>query len=403
MPQIDSIPEVLYQPNQPYHYIYDNLPLRNILTRIGLVNSQVDTTAGLLRGLAGTAGSPSARIGVSLNQDGSLRSDAVDEAGHNIGRHEDGFGTDGVSYVRMTADERAKLEQIQSEANRLVVEVEDGPPNMGNLVTLTDGTLSLRGSSSVFFDFEAPNIVRAHSAFPPDTAHRHHYSLVPVPYVSSSSSSGPRSYKTTSYATKYNEGTLRVYINGMRVGTSPVRVPDASGSNFAPINVVSESPSEGTFTLSRTLSSNDVITIDFDEYFIMSPLSPNNNSIVYNIQPFLSNYWQSEFGFNNQIEITCQVSIGSSLVGPLTVVWELSTDGGATWTQPLAFSSPGWGGNNQIVSPGVMNERIILLDVGPSVNGWKFRVTNSKGSASATSNVFTLHYPFNNLNSSSSS
>lgn len=275
MPQINSIPEVLYQPNQPYHYIYDNLPLRNILTRIGLVNSQVDTTADLIRGLAGTAGTPAARLGNSLNQDGSLKAASVDDSMHNIGMHEDGLGEDGVSYVRMTEEERAKLDQIQSEANRLLVEVEDQYPTMGNYVTMTDGVLRLRGSSSIFFDFEAPDTVRAHSMFPPQAAHRHNYGLEPV--HQNLSSPDRINYRTTSYSTPYAAESLRVYVNGVRLFRTGVPVPNVSGTSFTSTYVSSESSAGGVFSLNRALSSNDVIRIDFDEAFV-PPSSSSSSS-----------------------------------------------------------------------------------------------------------------------------
>lgn len=274
MPQIDSIPEVLYQPNQPYHYIYDNLPLRNILMRIGLVNSQVDTTAGLLRGLAGTSGSPADRVGVSVNPDGSLKASAVDDAGHNIGRHEDGLGADGVRYVRMTEGERAKLEGVQAESNRLLVEVEDQSPTIGSRVTITDGTLRLRGSSTIFFDFEAPDIVRAHSAFDPRAAHRHNYGLEPV--HQNLLSPDRTNYRTTSYSTPYAAGSLRVYVNGVRLFRTGVPVPNASGASFTSTYVSSESGPGGIFSLNRALSSNDVIRIDFDEVFAASSSSSSS-------------------------------------------------------------------------------------------------------------------------------
>jgi len=265
MPNIDSIPEVLYEPNQPYHYYYDNLPLRNILTRIGLVNIQVDTTADLVRGAAGTAGSIDARLNASLEGDGSLKPAAVDGTVHGIGHHTDGDGPDGVAYVRMKEEERAKLFHVQSEANRLVVEVEDTYPTVGDTVTLSDGVVRLRGSSSIFLDFQAPDVVRFHSAFPPDTAHRHHYGLSPAHSIPSAPNY--KNFLVTSLGTPYMEGTLRVYVNGTRLYSDPVPVPNSDASEFVPTSVASESPADGTFSLNRVLSEDDVVKVDFDESF----------------------------------------------------------------------------------------------------------------------------------------
>jgi hypothetical protein len=272
MPNINSIPEVLYEPNQPYHYLYDNLPLRNILTRIGLVNIQVDANADIVRGAAGTAGTIDARLNASLEGDGSLKPAAVDGAIHGIGHHADGDGPDGVAYVRMTADERAKLGLVQSEANRLVVEVEDSYPTVGDTVTLSEGTVRLRGSSSIFLDFEAPDVVRFHSAFPPDTAHRHHYGLVPV------HSSDYTNFSVTTLGTPYMEGTLRVYVNGVRLYSDPVPVPNSDASAFVPTSVASENAMEGTFSLNRALSEDDVVRVDFNESFAAEDEPPAASS-----------------------------------------------------------------------------------------------------------------------------
>ena len=290
MPNLNSIPEVLYEPNQPYHYHYDNLPLRNILTRIGLVNIQVDTNAEMIRGAAGSAGSLSARLGQSIDDDGSIKAASVDASLHGIGHHVDGAGPDAVEYVRMRLDERAKLYLVEDSANRLVVQVEDQSPTLGESVTIETGTLALKGSSSIFFEFEAPNIVRAHSAFPPDVAHRHHYSKTPSHWVrpgSSSSSSGPdwMNFKTTSLGTPYMEDTLRVYVNGVRLYHTGVPVPmqggsssSSAGQSFSSIYIESEDSEAGTFTLNRPITHQDVIRIDFDEAFADATSSSSSSS-----------------------------------------------------------------------------------------------------------------------------
>lgn len=283
MPNINSIPEVLYEPNQPYHYIYDNLPLRNILTRIGLVNIQVDTNSDIIRGAAGTAGSIDARMSVSLTGDGSLKTSAVDSSAHGIGHHSDGKGPDGVDYVRMTAEERAKLDFVQEEANKLVFEVEDSFPTVGEPVVISEGSVRLKGSSTVFFDFEAPNTIRAHSAFPPDAAHRHHYSRQPANL--NPSEPDYKNFKTTSVGTAYEEGSLRVYVNGVRICSVAVPVSSQSTSSssssslsFVPTYIESEDHSEGAFVLNRSLNQNDVIRIDFDETFASGSSSSSSSS-----------------------------------------------------------------------------------------------------------------------------
>lgn len=260
MPQINLIPEVLYEPNQPYHYLYDNIPLKNILARISLVNIQTDKTVDSLRGTAGSAGSLAARLDASLEDNGHLKSGSVDSSLHNIAYHEDGE-KDGVEYVRMLAEERAKLSQISSEANVLTLQVDGWP-------ALTDGNVEFRSSPSVMFEMQAPNIIKAHSTLPPDVAHRHEYGLSPA----QSSLSNWKDFKTTSLSTPYMEGSLRVYINGIRTSAGSY-VPIFSGAGGSPtwslFYVASENASEGTFSLNSPLlyPAYNKIVIDFDTLF----------------------------------------------------------------------------------------------------------------------------------------
>lgn len=264
MPQINLIPEVLYEPDSPYHYHYDNIPLRNILARISLVNIQADQNAEFLRGTAGIAGSLSNRLDASLAGDGSLKSSSVDESMHSIAHHEDG-AKDGVEYVRMRADERAKLSLVQSDANLLTLQVDDEP-------VLSSGNVEFKSSSTILFSLEAPNVVRAHNNLPPDVAHRHVYGVQPAHQnlAGSSSSSGPdwKNFKTTSLGTPYVEGSLRVYINGVRLDSENY-VPIFSGSStpgsWMLFSVSSENPTTGLFSLNASMPyPGNSIRIDFD-------------------------------------------------------------------------------------------------------------------------------------------
>jgi len=265
MPDINSIPEVLYQPNQPYHYHYDNLPLRNILTRIGLVNIQVDTNTDLIRGAAGTAGSIDARLNVALDDAGNLNASAIDAASHNIGYHADGIGADLVEYVRMTLEERDKLSLIESEANKIFIEVEDSYPTIGITTTLDTGTVKFEGSSTILLDFVAPNIIKFYSALPPDVSHRHYYGVTPA--NQNVMTPDYTNFITTSINTPYQEDTLRVYINGVRIYANAVPVPNTDATSFLATYVASEDYTTGDFALNRALTINDIVRIDFDELF----------------------------------------------------------------------------------------------------------------------------------------
>lgn len=286
MPEINNILPVLYEANQPYHHYYDNLPLKNILARIGMVNLQVDAHSDILRGAGGSTGSLKSRLDVSIEDSGLLKTEAVDDALHNIENH-----TDSDSFVRMTSEERTKLSKIGLQANKFQIEIEDNVPTIGNYITIPpdeDQTSSspaqpakliLRSSNTIFFNFISPNILQIHSTFPTDLAHRHRYDLKPA-YDNPSEPSYIH-FKTTSLSTPFKEGSLRVYVNGVRITDSPtetVHVLDLSNSsgNWVETFIESQDFENGTFSLNRELSVNDVVRIDFDE--IIPNISTSNSS-----------------------------------------------------------------------------------------------------------------------------
>lgn len=266
MPDISKITEVLYDGNQPYHVHYDNLPLKNILTRIDLVNAQVNINTDILRGSSGSVGSLNNRLSVSIEENGKLKSESVDESLHNIGAHSDG-SYDGVDYVRMTQEERDKLSFIESNSNNLRMEIEDPISNFPSVdhVTFENGTIKLKSSDTISFQFLPPNILKAHSIYSPETAHIHNYQIVPA-HVSEY-----LNYKTTIVNTPYKEGTLRVYVNGFRVGNGPDQMSKVLVGedpsvlvNWADLYVSSESPSTGEFSFNYSVEGS-VVLIDFDQ------------------------------------------------------------------------------------------------------------------------------------------
>lgn len=262
MPNLENIPKVLYSGDDPYHFYYDNLPLKNILTRINLVNSQVDINADEIRASLGTAGSLAGRLDVSLDSDGSLLSSAVDDAAHSIAYHEDGSRNDGpggatVEYVRMKQDERDKLASIGNEANKLVIRINDG-----TVTDLSSGIAELVESDSVTWKFVSPNKIEAITKFPANAARLHYYSVTPEPQ-----DSGTPDYKSyqTPLAQSYVDGSLRVFVNGIRVsdGTYVYLDADPSSAWFL-VEVDAYDASAGTFVLSRAITASDVIRIDYD-------------------------------------------------------------------------------------------------------------------------------------------
>ena len=283
MPEINKIPEVLYNGNQPYHVHYDNLPLKNILARIDLVNSQVDINSDILRGCSGTMGNLSTRLSVSIKDDGHLKTSSVDSANHSIGAHSDGPYLDletnsVISYVRMRKDERDKLNLIASEATNFRVEIEDSITSMSaisqipSIIPFSEGTLRFNSSDTIFFDFEAPSVIKAHSVFPKAAAHKNIHGVIPE-------ENNPTSpdHKTFNVQIPFLEDTLRVYINGFRINfgaENAVRVLIGSNpaltASWKSFYIEDITPASGIFKLNTAISYDtnlnrtDVLIADFD-------------------------------------------------------------------------------------------------------------------------------------------
>ena len=255
MPRIELIPEVLYGPNDPYHWEVDNLPLKNILTRQELINLALDNVLEDLREAAGTSGSMSNRLNQSINPDGSLKDSAIDDALHSIEEH-----TDGSNYVRMTAAQSAKVDLIADEATDLALLINsDG----SSLISLNSGVVQVEPSTTVTPVVESPNILKFHMTFPESAAHRHYYGQTPVhvnmvtpDYIN---------YKVNSVSSEYVEGSLRVYINGTRIfEDDEVYAPGYLATDPLTLLSFESDSTAGTFELSSAITDDDIIKIDYD-------------------------------------------------------------------------------------------------------------------------------------------
>lgn len=258
MPQIELIDPIYYGPNDPYHYYYDNLPLRNIIQRQILINLALDNVIEDITGAVGTQGSVANRLNQSIDEDGSLKSAAVDDVLHSIEAH-----SDTEDYVRMQKSESDKLSLVAEEATNFGVQVE----LESSTVEFTDGLLKFEPSTTVSFSLTAPNRLKFNLAYPAEAAHQHYYDQTPV--ADNLSSPDFMTYKVNSMGTAYNVGSLRVYVNGVRLS--------ASGSVYVPGPLVTDpwtlltyTPDEenGTFTLSVALSIDDVIRINYDASYL---------------------------------------------------------------------------------------------------------------------------------------
>ena len=299
MPAIDLVPVPLYQPDQPYNSQIDNLPIQGLINRILLVNSQVDVDSNILSDAQGTQGTLSNRLAKSINPDGSLKTSAVDAAQHNIAQHVDGSVTVNgvpVSYVRMLLDERAKLTDIESGANNLDILVTLNSPAPSSLpsqisvigiseVEFSNGILQLKPSDSIYWSVNPDGSLTANTNFPLSVRHLHNYDIVPVPQ--NILAPDHKHYVVTSTATPYRSGSLRVYINGIRLTRSDNVTPGkAPRGNYVPTGFGVGGPTwltytytedqsslvggiitSGEFSLSNSITADDVITVDFDMLF----------------------------------------------------------------------------------------------------------------------------------------
>lgn len=238
MPNINQISVPKYTSNQPYHYDYDNLPLDALIQRELLINNAVNINSEILRQSIGTAGSLSARLNQSINDDGSLKTTAINNALHNIGYHVDGI-YDGVEYVRMALSEREKLSLVADEATNFSIGVQ-GP---SDIVYMSDGLMILEPSTTIEWTVLNNQKIRADVTVGLTNPHIHFDTVEPL------NENMPPDYQnyTTNLGTPYAEGSLRVYINGIRI------FPDS----YMPYE-------DGLgFSLQNPITINDSIRIDF--------------------------------------------------------------------------------------------------------------------------------------------
>lgn len=279
MPDLSKLPVPKYDPLHPYHWEYDNIPIDNLALRDELINGELEQHAKIIRDSSGNQGTLDNRLNQSINQDGSLKSSAIDESAHNIAEHSDGSKTvdvpeldyynntlnypdvaNPVPFVRMLEAERDKLSRIADEATKITFEVE----TPSNVLVIEEGPIALGTSAGIQWDITAP--VPPSTAItltpvltiPIDFAHRHYYDLEPI-------TTDYLNFKVTSVNTPYIEGSLRVYINGIKITTDyQVYVPGNLITDAWSLQSFTPDHTAGTFELYAAITSDDIIRIDFD-------------------------------------------------------------------------------------------------------------------------------------------
>lgn len=280
MPDLSQLPVPLYSADQPYHWEYDNLPLQVLSNRDLLINLQVDVHADILRDTAGTQGTLSNRLNQSIDEDGNLKFEAINESQHKISEHTDSSKTvsgpelanyvalgfpsleNPVEFVRMLSSERDKLALIANEATNLVMSFE----TMSNIVLFEENTVEFVSSNSIKWEVESPNKVKAVLSVSTEFAHRHYYDLTPVMLPTDDPS--PilyKLFKVTSTSTPYIEDSIRVYINGIRLNSNYNVYYPSNPISVWSLNSFTSDAMNGLFTLSSPITDEDIIQIDFDE------------------------------------------------------------------------------------------------------------------------------------------
>lgn len=264
MPNLDLVPEVYYNPNDPYHHTYDNKPLHNIIIRQQAINSVVDRHNLEIGNAAGTAGSIYARLAASIEEDGTLRTSAIDAALHSISEHTDetdqsAFLQVSDQFIRFTEREREKLELVEDEANQIDFNFETASPS-STPVEFSSGTVVLADSLSTAWRYQAGKMY-LDLQFSLSALHLHYYDIEPE---YDTGGTQYKDYKIPTYP-DYIDGSLKVYINGFRLSEDEsVYHPGPAPDEDWTLNDFTSDASNGKFSLTNAITANDVIRIDFE-------------------------------------------------------------------------------------------------------------------------------------------
>lgn len=290
MPDLTKLPVPQHEANQPYHWTYDNLPLKTLADRDDVINNAVDKHSQILNNAAGTQGNVANRINQSIDADGNLKSSAIDESLHSIAEHTDGSKTvesselsyynstlgysevtNPVPFVRMLESERDKLASIPADSTSVSIEFcTDEVCSPSNVVLFEEGKIQFQPSSFISWEVGVgPNTVKPVLNTSLQYAHRHYYDIEPE-----LTDETTNEYDASGSGVAYIEGSLRVYINGIRLSSSseifypkdPSDVSWLSGTSMVKQGKNTYVPNhvDGTFTLLNSITEDDVIRVDFD-------------------------------------------------------------------------------------------------------------------------------------------
>ena len=243
-----------YQPGDPYHWIYDNKPLMSLVKRDEILSNQLNNVIKILKD--NDIQNLLSRINVSINSDGTLKPVAIDNANHSVADHSD---TD--EYVRMTSEERSKLDGIADNAKNISFEFKDKDDNL--TASIDNGVFTFKDTNGINWSINN-NVVEADLGIPTDY-HQHFYQVSPELITSGGVTTGYTGYV-------FKPGSLRVYINGSRIYNQedksyyPVLVDSGTSVSVSSWRKIhfTEDANSGSFVLSATLDMDSAIFVDFD-------------------------------------------------------------------------------------------------------------------------------------------
>jgi len=258
MPAINTLAEVLVQPDWPYHYHYDNLPLKQILLRQEMINAALDANTQILEAAKGNMPDIGSRMDVSLNADGTLKSNVIPVHSIDLVLDTGAITVDSAyAYVKMTTIERAKLFNLNSGATALKISFPNTPIDtifINELVKINDSSTI---AWSVSADSSGNGVALARLITPVPEAQ--YYNVTP----------NTLDYQNYSIGQSIVPNSLRVYINGVRIFSGiTVHVPEPNISScttgcWDTFSYVS-ADTAGTFQLNSPCSSSYVVRIDYN-------------------------------------------------------------------------------------------------------------------------------------------
>jgi hypothetical protein len=192
----------------PYDHEKANEPIDDLASVIAIVNAESSSNHEVLEQARGGTGSLSERLDVSLNQDGTIKPEAIESVPIAAVAEQD---TDSSSdKVIPTRGQLDKLEEIAPRANRFTMRLGDGESFDGNVVLSHGETIVARSTRRS----DNTTVLHLDTAFSGDRIHEHRT------YQDCRTMSSDGIALIPNSADDPIPGTVRVYLNGIMMRRS---------------------------------------------------------------------------------------------------------------------------------------------------------------------------------------